>query len=120
MRGDAADTWGECKAADTGKHMDVLFTHDTHSHLNSFSTIVDGKQEEVGGFARLKTLIDEQKEKNPDTLYLDGGDFSMGTLIQTVYETEAAELRMLGYLGCDVTTWEIMSLTIVPVDLLIC
>lgn len=51
------------KAADTGKHMDVLFTHDTHSHLNSFSTIVDGKQEEVGGFARLKTLIDEQKEK---------------------------------------------------------
>ena len=65
------------KAADTGKHMDVLFTHDTHSHLNSFSTIVDGKQEEVGGFARLKTLIDEQKEKNPDTLYLDGGDFSM-------------------------------------------
>lgn len=85
--------------------MDVLFTHDTHSHLNSFSTIVDGKQEEVGGFARLKTLIDEQKEKNPDTLYLDGGDFSMGTLIQTVYETEAAELRMLGYLGCDVTTW---------------
>ncbi len=44
----------------------------------------------------------------------------MGTLIQTVYETEAAELRMLGYLGCDVTTWEIMSLTIVPVDLLIC
>lgn len=93
------------KAADTGKHMDVLFTHDTHSHLNSFPTIVDGKQEEVGGFARLKTLIDEQKEKNLDTLYLDGGDFSMGTLIQTVYETEAAELRMLGYLGCDVTTW---------------
>ena len=93
------------EAADETKQVDVLFTHDTHSHLNSFSTIVDGKQEEVGGFARLKTLIDEQKEKNPDTLYLDGGDFSMGTLIQTVYETEAAELRMLGYLGCDVTTW---------------
>ena len=28
----------------------------------------------------------------------------MGTLIQTVFETQAAELRMLGYLGCDVTT----------------
>ena len=54
----------------------------------------------------LKTLIDEQKEKKIRIrLYLDGGDFSMGTLIQTVYETEAAELRMLGYLGCDVTTW---------------
>ncbi len=29
----------------------------------------------------------------------------MGTLIQTVYDTEAAELRMLGYLGYDVTTF---------------
>ena len=94
----------QVKAADASKHLDVLFTHDTHSHLNSYSTVVDGKQEEVGGFARLKTLIDEQKQKNPDTLLLDGGDFAMGTLIQTVYDTEAAELRMLGYLGYDVTT----------------
>ena len=26
------------------KKVDVLFTHDTHSHLDSFSTIVDGQQ----------------------------------------------------------------------------
>ena len=94
----------QTEAADGVKHLDVLFTHDTHSHLNSYSTIVNGKQKEVGGFARIKTLIDEKKKENPDTLILDGGDFSMGTLIQTVYETEAAELRMLGYLGYDVTT----------------
>ena len=84
--------------------IDVLFTHDTHSHLDSFSTIVNGKQEKVGGFAKIKTLINEKKKEDPDTLILDGGDFSMGTLIQTVYDTEAAELRMLGYLGYDVTT----------------
>lgn len=95
----------QTEAADGEKHLDVLFTHDTHSHLNSYSTIVNGKQKEVGGFARIKTLIDEKKKENPDTLILDGGDFSMGTLIQTVYTTEAAELRMLGYLGCDVTTF---------------
>ena len=95
----------QTEAADGVKHLDVLFTHDTHSHLNSYSTIVNGKQKEVGGFARIKTLIDEKKKENPDTLILDGGDFSMGTLIQTVYTTEAAELRMLGYLGCDVTTF---------------
>ncbi len=95
----------QTEAADGVKHLDVLFTHDTHSHLNSYSTIVNGKQKEVGGFARIKTLIDEKKKENPDTLILDGGDFSMGTLIQTVYTTEATELRMLGYLGCDVTTF---------------
>lgn len=92
------------KAADEKKKLDVVFTHDTHSHLNSFSTIVNGTSQNVGGFAKLKTLIDEQKEVNPDTLVLDGGDFSMGTLIQTVYDTQAAELRMLGALGYDVTT----------------
>ena len=93
------------KAADDTKQIDVLFTHDTHSHLDSFSTIVNGEQKEVGGFAKIKTLINEKKKENPDTLILDGGDFSMGTLIQTVYDTEAAELRMLGYLGYDVTTF---------------
>ena len=92
------------EAADSTKQIDVLFTHDTHSHLDSFSTIVNGKQEKVGGFAKIKTLINEKKKEDPDTLILDGGDFSMGTLVQTVYDTEAAELRMLGSLGYDVTT----------------
>ena len=101
------------EAAAETKQVDVLFTHDTHSHLNSFSTIVDGEQKEVGGFAKIKTLIDEKKKVNPDTLVLDGGDFSMGTLIQTVYDTEAAELRMLGFLGYDVTTLAITNTIIV-------
>ena len=94
----------QVNASEEPKHLDILFTHDLHSHLNSFQTIVDGTQQETGGFARLKTLINEYEKENTDTLILDGGDFSMGTLIQTVYDTEAAELRMLGYLGCDVTT----------------
>ena len=86
------------------KNVDIMFTHDTHSHLNSFSTIENGKSTEAGGFSRLKTLINEQKEKNPDTLILDAGDYSMGTLVQVVYATQSAELRMLGELGCEVTT----------------
>ncbi len=44
----------------------------------------------------------------------------MGTLIQTVYDTEAAELRMLGYLGYDVTTLEIMNTTTGQRDWQIC
>ena len=98
-----AQTAAAAEAA--GKTLDVVFTHDTHSHLNSFSTVIDGEATEVGGFARIKTVIDEQKAENPDTLVVDGGDFSMGTLVQTVYEDEAAELRMLGAIGCEVTTF---------------
>ncbi len=89
--------------ADPGR-VDIIFTHDTHSHLDSFTTVVDGAGTETGGFARIQTVIDEKKAQNPDTLVLDGGDFSMGTLVQTVFEEEAAELRMLGSIGCDVTT----------------
>lgn len=88
-----------------GKHLDVMFFHDMHSHLNSFDTLREGEKMELGGLARIKTLIDEQKAENPDTLLLDGGDFSMGTLVQTIFETDAAEIRMLGQLGFEVTTF---------------
>ena len=97
--------WPACaQDAAPGTAVDIVFTHDTHSHLNTFTTMVDGLETELGGFARMNTLIEAQRTQNPDTLVIDGGDFSMGTLIQTVFETQAAELRMLGYLGCDVTT----------------
>ena len=97
--------WPVCaQDAAPGTAVDIVFTHDTHSHLNTFTTVVDGLETELGGFARMNTLIEAQRAQNPDTLVIDGGDFSMGTLIQTVFETQAAELRMLGYLGCDVTT----------------
>lgn len=89
---------------DTGKQMEIMFLHDTHSHLDSFLTLEDGEVATVGGFSQIKTLINEIKDKNPNALVLDAGDFSMGTLVQTIYDSEAAELRMLGALGCEVTT----------------
>lgn len=91
-------------AEENTKTVDVMFLHDTHSHLNEFATVEDGESRVMGGFAKIKTLINEQKEKNPETLLLDAGDFSMGTLIQVVFEEEASELRMLGDLGFEVTT----------------
>lgn len=95
---------GNAIAGKKAKTVDVMFLHDTHSHLNEFATVEDGKTQVLGGFAKIKTLINEQKEENPDTLLLDAGDFSMGTLIQVVFEEEASEIRMLGELGMDVTT----------------
>lgn len=91
-------------AEESAKTVDVMFLHDTHSHLNEFSTVENGESQVLGGFAKIKTLIEEQKEKNPETLLLDAGDFSMGTLIQVVFEEEASEIRMLGELGMDATT----------------
>ena len=80
----------------------ILFTHDLHSHLLP-SKEDDGG--EYGGYARLMTVIQEQKEQYPNAILVDGGDFSMGSLFQTAYTTSAIELRMMGAMGYDVTTF---------------
>ncbi len=86
--------------------VDIIFTSDFHSNFNSFYTEYRGvPNTNIGGAARMATIISEQRSKNPDTLYIDGGDFSMGTLFHTLYEKQASELRILGMLGCDVTTF---------------
>lgn len=80
----------------------ILFTHDLHSHLLPAADEGGG---EYGGYARLMTVIREQKELNPDAILVDGGDFSMGSLFQTAFTTSAIELRMMGAMGYDATTF---------------
>lgn len=86
------------------REVNVVFTHDLHSHLEEFYLQENGAEMLVGGFARMMTYLEEKRLEDGNLLVLDGGDFSMGTLYQTVFESQAAELRMLGFLGTDVTT----------------
>ena len=84
-----------------GERVEILFTHDLHSHMD---TVYGENGEETGGFGKLCAAIQSLREKNPHVVVLDGGDFSMGTLYQTIYRERAAELCMLGYMGYDVVT----------------
>lgn len=79
----------------------ILFTHDLHSHFLPQPTAEGG---ESGGYARLKTVIDGERAMNPAALLVDGGDFSIGSPIQTLYTTQAAELRTMGAMGYDAVT----------------
>jgi 2',3'-cyclic-nucleotide 2'-phosphodiesterase (5'-nucleotidase family) len=81
----------------------ILFTHDLHSHLLPAAN--ETGEGEYGGYARLMTLIKAQKTVDPNAILVDGGDFSMGSLFQTAYPTSAIELRMMGAMGYDVTTF---------------
>lgn len=97
--------WAQPAAADTqGETVTVLFTHDMHSHFLPVKTDDGG---ESGGYARLYTLLEQQRTKYADgaVITVDGGDFSMGSLFQTIYATDAAELRILGTLGYDAITF---------------
>ena len=82
----------------------ILFTHDMHAHFDPERYAVGGGIAERGGFGRMKTAIDIVKERYPGTFLLDAGDFSMGTLYQTIYSEEAPDLRMMGLLGYDAVT----------------
>ena len=76
----------------------VLFTHDTHDHFYPDAA-------DMGGYTRLATALKEAREKAQNTtITVDAGDFSMGSLFQTVYATDAPELRALGAMGYDVVT----------------
>lgn len=89
-------------AQEESQQVTVLFTHDLHSHLLPSE---DGYGGEFGGYARLMTAIRREKEKHPNALLVDGGDFSMGSLFQTAYASSAIELRIMGAMGYDATTF---------------
>ncbi len=76
----------------------VFFTHDTHDHFYPDSA-------GVGGYTRLAALLNAQREGiRHATVTVDAGDFSMGSLFQTIYSTHAPELRALGRMGYDAVT----------------
>jgi len=83
---------------------DIVFTHDLHSYIDPVQVNENGVLVEKGGFARIKTIIDSVKKQNENTFVLDGGDFSMGTLYQSVFSEKALELRLLGLMGYQATT----------------
>lgn len=78
-----AETSGE-------ERINFVVSHDMHSHLETFPKVA--------------TVIKEEQKAHEETFVLDGGDFSMGTPYQTVFRSEASELRMMGAVGFDVTT----------------
>ena len=84
------------KPKQSKKTVSLIYTSDMHSHLDSANS--------MGGSARLMSKIKTIKEKYPMSFVVDAGDFSMGTSFQSIFTTDAAEMKMMGELGYDVTT----------------
>lgn len=86
------------------KSITVLFTHDLHDHLLPFNILEKGQTKSVGGYGRLQSAINEERKKDNGLLLVDAGDFSMGTLFQTIFASDSPQLRILGKMGYDVVT----------------
>jgi len=94
-------------AGNKDRELVILFTHDLHSYILPHRILTEeGNQIQQGGFAKLAYLIKEQRFMHQNnTLLVDAGDFSMGTLFHTSFLQEASELRLMGKMGYDVVTF---------------
>ena len=96
------------------REVTILHTNDLHSHLNGFAPehdytpLTTGDDDTRGGFARLAALVSSERIANTSSrgsvLFLDAGDFTMGTVFETISPVFSPELRLLHELGCDATT----------------
>jgi 5'-nucleotidase / UDP-sugar diphosphatase len=94
--------------AQTEKKILILHTNDLHSRLmgytpeSAYSPLSIKDDKTVGGFARIASIIKNEKEKNTGTtLVLDAGDFMMGTLFPSLEKRSGFQLRLMKEMGYD-------------------
>nr|WP_320051233.1 NAD nucleotidase [uncultured Desulfuromonas sp.] len=82
----------------------ILHVNDVHSHLDSDSLdlTLDGTSTEceVGGMARVASLIHELSAENDNHLVLHAGDAVQGTLYYTLFQGEA-DAEVMNAIGFD-------------------
>ena len=89
-------------AKNSTKHITILHTNDTHSHIEPFPSD-HYKTPNQGGVARRATLIENIRKENPNTLLLDAGDIFQGTPFFNFYGGEL-EFKLMSMLKYDAAT----------------
>ncbi len=84
------------------KHITILHTNDTHSHVEPFEA-THHKNANRGGVARRATLIENIRKENPNTLLLDAGDIFQGTPYFNYFGGEL-EFKLMSMLKYDLAT----------------
>ena len=84
------------------KHITILHTNDTHSHIEPFPTN-HHRNPNQGGVARRATLVENIRNENPNTLLLDAGDIFQGTPYFNFYGGEL-EFKLMSMLKYDAAT----------------
>jgi len=84
------------------KHITILHTNDTHSHIEAFPAN-HYRNANQGGVAKRATLIEQIRKENPNTLLLDAGDIFQGTPYFNYFGGEI-EFKLMSMLKYDVAT----------------
>ncbi len=86
----------------TTKHITILHTNDTHSHIDPLPKN-DPINPNKGGVARRAALIEKIRNENPYTLLFDAGDIFQGTPYFNFYGGEL-EFKLMSMLRYDAAT----------------
>ncbi|TWU77640.1 hypothetical protein ED733_008049 [Metarhizium rileyi] len=77
---------------DGNYNLSFFHVNDVHAHLDQYTSAgadcTDPSKGCFGGYARIKTKVDELRRRNPDHLWLNAGDEFQGTLFYTFYGGE--------------------------------
>ncbi|XP_037563266.1 protein 5NUC-like isoform X1 [Dermacentor silvarum] len=98
--------WHRCTASKGDFNLTILHTNDVHAHLEESNKYggkcFDEKNENstcVGGVARIVSKVKEIREKNPNALFVNAGDFFQGTPYYTLFKQEVISevMSVMGY-----------------------
>ena len=97
--------------AQAPKKITILHTNDLHSRLlgyspeSAYSPLTLNDDKTLGGFARIASVIKNEKETDGGTvLVIDAGDFMMGTLFPSLETETGFQLRLMKEMGYDVVS----------------
>jgi len=95
--------WQSASAAgDSPFTLTILHTNDIHAHYAPYTndgSVCNNEANCLGGSARLKTLIDQFRSAEPNSILVDAGDQFQGTLYYKLFKADIVTLTMntLGY-----------------------
>ena len=86
------------------KQLVVLHTNDTHSCILPLKQeLTDTALAGRGGYLRRVNMIKEERQKHPDLLLIDSGDFSQGSSYYTMFKGDV-EIGLMNQMGYDAAT----------------
>lgn len=86
------------------KRIVILQTNDCHSQILPFNkNLADKTKADLGGFTRRVAYVKQQREKNPDLLLFDSGDFSQGSSYYNLFKGDV-EIGLMNIMHYDAAT----------------
>jgi len=86
------------------KTLTILHTNDTHSTVMPLNrNLADTMLADRGGYLRRITMLNEERQKDPDLLLFDSGDFSQGSAYYSMFQGDV-EIGLMNLMHYDAAT----------------